>query len=156
MQFNKSLFLIAFISAGYLSACGDTPEANDSSTTQGPTIEVSPAVTETPKAEVKPVVERGASLYKRCRTCHTLNEGGAHKTGPNLYGIFGATAGSKDGFRYSKAMRESGVTWTDENLAAYIQNPSKFMPRNTMSFAGIRKDEDVKLLLEFIRSEMGQ
>jgi len=56
-------------------------------------------------------MERGAKLYKRCRACHTLDEGGRHKVGPNLWGIYGSKAGSKDGFNYSKAMAASDVVW---------------------------------------------
>lgn len=161
MQLIKPLFFIAFTSFSLLSACGGESEStaeNQAETIQPKTSNDDPAseTTETVQAAPMPVVNRGEALFKRCKTCHTLNEGGAHKTGPNLHGIFGATAGSKDGFRYSKVMRESGVVWTDENLTAYIKNPAKFMPRNTMSFAGIRKDEDLVQLLDYMRSEIEQ
>ncbi len=161
MKYNKSLILMIFLTSGMMVSCGGESEPIDAS---APTNSQSTTANSTPEVEnstvseasTPPSVDRGESLYKRCKTCHTLNEGGAHKTGPNLFDIFGATAGSKDGFRYSKVMRDSGVIWTDENLAAYIKNPAKFMPRNTMSFAGIRKDEDVALLLEYMRSEMNK
>lgn len=158
MSISKYLFFIAFISLGGLAACGG--ESVDSSETAGETVQSKPAsedlAAETTQAAPMPVVNRGESLFKRCKTCHTLNDGGAHKTGPNLFNIFGATAGTKEGFRYSKVMRESGVIWTDENLMEYIRNPREFMPRNTMSFAGIRKDEDLVALLDFMRAEIGQ
>ena len=159
MNMNKQLFLITFISSTLLVACGgnsdNTPSA-ETETNQAEVVSTTETSTKEPEKAVVaiPSVDRGASLYKRCKTCHTLNEGGPHKTGPNLYNIFGAKAGAKDGFRYSKTMRESGITWTDENLTAYIKNPAKFMPGNTMSFAGIRKDADLALLLEYMRAEM--
>jgi len=52
---------------------------------------------------------RGKKLYKRCITCHTLNEGGKHKIGPNLWMINGMKAGSQDGFAYSTALKDSGI-----------------------------------------------
>ncbi len=155
MQVPKPLITLIFSTALTLAACGEKPESVAVSS-ENP--ESSASVSEaTPKEPVaKPKVNRGASLYKRCRTCHTLNEGGAQKIGPNLYGIFGAKAGQKEGFRYSSVMKDSGLVWTDENLTAYIKNPRKFMPGNSMAFAGIRKDEDIALILEYMREKASE
>ncbi len=116
----------------------------------------------TPEAESAPVVktatsltpmERGAKLYKRCVACHTLDEGGKHKVGPNLWGVYGATAGSKDGFNYSKVMAASNVVWDDETLDAYIKKPSEFMKGNRMSFVGIKKAADREAILLYMRAK---
>lgn len=155
MSYLKSFISLVFSSTILLSACGEKeaskPETSpkpDSTSTSTPQPDAS-----SKEPVIKPTVDRGASLYKRCRICHTLNKDGATKAGPNLYGIFGAKAGTREGFRYSKVMSESEVVWTDENLAAYIKNPMKFMPGNAMSFAGIRKDEDIVLLMEYMRDK---
>jgi cytochrome c len=94
---------------------------------------------------------RGAKLYKRCVSCHTLKEGERHKVGPNLWAVYGATAGEKEGFAYSKAMKASGLVWDDETLSGYIENPRKYMPGNRMTYAGLRKEEDRKALLMFLK-----
>jgi len=137
------LKLLALFTAFALAACGNETTTSSSTSTQA-AAKVGPLST----------LERGRKLYKRCSTCHTLDEGGRNKVGPNLYGIFGATAGKKDGFKYSSAMAESGLVWTDENLDGYIENPAKFMPKNRMSFIGLRKPEDRAAVLEYMKSEM--
>jgi len=115
-----------------------------------------------PKAETAPIIqaastvtpmERGAKLYKRCKACHTLDEGGKHKVGPNLWNIYGAKAGSKDGFNYSKVMAASEVIWEGETLDAYIKKPSEFMKGNRMSFVGLKKAEDREALLLYMKAQ---
>ncbi len=94
------------------------------------------------QTEAQLVSQLGAKVYKKCRTCHTLNEGGRHKVGPNLWNIYGMKAGQQDGFAYSKVMMNSGIIWNDETMDGYLANPSKYMPGNRMSFIGLRKKED--------------
>jgi len=63
--------------------------------------------------------EAGAKLFKaKCSTCHTCNEGGPNKQGPNLYGVIGRTSGQVSGFKYTAANKNSGITWTNETLFA--------------------------------------
>ena len=98
-------------------------------------------------------MERGAKLYKRCKACHTLEDGGKHKVGPNLWDIYGAKAGAKDGFNYSKVMAASDIIWDDTTLDAYIKKPSEFMKGNRMSFVGIKKAEDRAALLLYMKAQ---
>lgn len=155
MRATKPLIYLFFSSSILLSACGEKPESTVTSQPKpsNSSVEVVKVAQQAQTKAVQPVQDRGEKLYKRCRTCHTLNENGANKSGPNLFGIFGATAGQNPKFRYSKTMKESGLVWTDENLAAFLKKPSKFMPGNSMSFAGFRNDDDVTQLLEYLRQK---
>jgi cytochrome c len=115
------------------------------------------------KAEVLPVntapaapmslEERGAKIYKRCRACHTLDQEGRNKVGPNLWAIYGAQAGEKEGFAYSKAMLASGITWTEDTMDGYLKKPSEYMPGNKMTFIGLKKQEDRDAVQAYLRAE---
>jgi len=103
-------------------------------------------------ADVTPM-ERGAKLYKRCIACHTLEDGGRHKVGPNLWNIYGQKAGSKDGFKYSKVMASSDVIWTEETMDGYLTKPSTFMKGNRMSFVGLKKQTDRDAIQLYLKAE---
>ncbi|GLQ20103.1 c-type cytochrome [Algimonas porphyrae] len=145
---SNRLFMLA--AALVITGCGGSePDNTATETTTAPA-----ATTQTAKPEMTPM-ERGAILYKRCRACHTLDDGGRHKVGPNLWNIYGRTAGTMEGFNYSKSMTASEIVWTDETLSDYIENPSKYIAGNRMSFVGLRKAEDRAALLEYLRAETG-
>lgn len=94
----------------------------------------------------------GAQLFRQCTTCHTAEEGGPNRVGPNLYGVVGRQIGSVDGYRYSRALAGSDEFWTLENLNAYLENPRAARPGNAMSFAGLRNDAQRMNVLAFLAS----
>ena len=93
-----------------------------------------------------------ADAIARCTACHSFDKGGARRTGPNLYGIIGKTAGTQSGFSYSKAMQQSGVVWTAESLDAFIAAPTKVMPGNRMAFPGESDPARRKEIIDYIQS----
>ena len=84
--------------------------------------------------------DSGEVILQKCAICHTLEEGGRTKVGPNLHGIFGRKAGTVAGFLYSQAMKDSGIVWDEETLKAFLRDPKATMPGNRMSFPGITDD----------------
>jgi cytochrome c len=92
----------------------------------------------------------GEKVYKKCKTCHTL-EAGQHRVGPSLAGMFGRTAGTADGFKFSKAMAGSGIVWDEASVDAYIANPKDFMPGNKMAFPGVKDAEDRADLIAYLK-----
>lgn len=100
-------------------------------------------------------LENGRRAFARCRSCHTITEGGPNMTGPNLYGVFGRTAGTHSGFNYSPAVREAGFTWDAEHLDRWLENPGTFLRGTKMSFAGIPDATDRRDVIAFLKVETG-
>ena len=78
---------------------------------------------------------RGEKAFEECHACHSA-DGVTNDVGPGLRGIIGRKAGERDDFRYSPAMKRSGITWTPETLEAFIADPQKLVPANRMPYAG--------------------
>lgn len=99
-------------------------------------------------------ISRGERTFKgQCTTCHTIEEGGANGTGPNLHGVVGADKHHHADFNYSAALTEVGGTWTYEDLNHWLENPSSFARGTSMSFAGLRKDPDRINVIAYLASQ---
>jgi streptogramin lyase/cytochrome c2 len=94
----------------------------------------------------------GKALYAQCVTCHTLEQGGTHLNGPNLWGIFGSKAASQPGVAYSQALRGSGLVWTDTTIDNFLRKPAEFIPNNTMAFIGIADAQARRELIEYLKA----
>lgn len=96
--------------------------------------------------------EAGQSQFRQCSACHTVNEGGANRVGPNLWNIVGRDIGVVDGFNYSSAMAGLDGDWTYEKLALFLHDPKGWLPGTKMAYAGIEKSEGVANMLAYLRS----
>ena len=79
--------------------------------------------------------KKGEVDFLTCKTCHAI-EAGVNKIGPSLHGVVGRKAGIIPGFVYSTANKNSGITWTEDKLFQYLENPQRVVPGTKMTFAG--------------------
>jgi cytochrome c2 len=93
---------------------------------------------------------RGEVRFKDCAACHKL-EAGANDVGPSLHEIFQRKAGSLADFRYSPAMKRSGVIWTPETLDKFITDPQAMVPVNRMPYAGMASPGDRADLIAYLQ-----
>jgi cytochrome c len=96
--------------------------------------------------------KRGQLLYMQCKACHDVEPGLPHKAGPNLNGVFGRTAGTASGFKYTDAMAKSGIVWAEQTLDTFLQQPGAMIPGNGMAFPGVANDADRASLIVYLRS----
>jgi cytochrome c len=97
-------------------------------------------------------VDAGKKVFNQCRACHVLDQT-TNRVGPHLGGLIGRKAGSVEGFSYSEAMKNSGITWDEEQLAKYLKDPKGAIPGNKMAYAGVKKDDDLKNLIAYLKEE---
>ena len=92
---------------------------------------------------------RGEARFQDCAACHRL-EAGANNVGPSLHGIFTRKAGEIGDFRYSPAIKRSGIVWTPEMLEKFIADPQSLVPGNRMPYAGMANPSDRADLIAYL------
>lgn len=95
-------------------------------------------------------VKKGKKVFKKCKACHTLIVG-KKKVGPSLAGIFGRTSGTSKGFKYSQAMKDAGIVWSEETLDAYLASPKKYVKGTKMAFPGLKKASKRKNVIAYLK-----
>jgi len=96
--------------------------------------------------------EAGERAFRKCSACHTVEEGGANRVGPNLYNVVGAELAQAEGFNYSDALANFDGAWTYERLDAWLEAPSELIPGNRMAFAGVSDPEERSDLIAYLRA----
>ena len=144
-----------------LSACGKKAETTETSTTTTTestpaattSTETAPAAAPAAAAAKAPAPDntdtiagvklaaytgdaaKGATAFVTCKTCHAIEEG-VNRIGPSLHAVVGRAAGTIPGYTYSAANKNSGITWSEDKLFQYLENPQRVVPGTKMSFAG--------------------
>lgn len=95
-------------------------------------------------------VKKGKKGFKKCKACHAL-VAGKNKVGPTLAGIFGRTSGTVEGFKYSPAMKDAGIVWTEETMDAFLAKPKKYIKGTKMAFPGMKKEAKRKDLIAYLK-----
>lgn len=93
----------------------------------------------------------GKTLFQECAACHSIKPGEV-LTAPSLAGVYGRKAGTSDGFRYTNAMKKSGITWNEESLDSYLADPQAAIPGNRMPYSGMANSSDRKNLIAYLKT----
>lgn len=94
---------------------------------------------------------KGERLFSRCKSCHTVDNGGGNRVGPNLYNVIGAAFATREGFKYSAAIKSADGVWDYEAMDAWLAKPKDFIPGNKMAYAGLKKPEDRANIILYLR-----
>ena len=91
----------------------------------------------------------GKTQFNKCAACHSIKPG-ENKIGPSLHGVVGRPSHSIEGFNYSEAMKAYNVTWTDEELSKYLENPRGVVAGTKMIFVGLKKEDERANLIAYL------
>jgi cytochrome c len=96
-------------------------------------------------------VAAGETSFRKCAPCHSVGDGAANKVGPELNGLDGRKSGTVDGYTYSDANKNSGITWGEATFKEYIKDPRAKVPGTKMIFAGIKNDKELDDLWSYLK-----
>lgn len=92
----------------------------------------------------------GEKVFAVCKACHQVGDNAKNAVGPVLNGLFGRKAGSVEGYNYSAANKNSGITWDEATFTEYIKDPKGKVPGTKMAFAGIKDEKKIKDLIAYL------
>lgn len=130
----------ALLTCWMLAGCGGGADTNSA--------EAGPADPPRP-----PAVVQAASVdrtFLPCSACHAVGGDSTEKIGPHLRGVMGRRAGAMDGYTYTKALRESGLTWDRATLDRFLTNPAALVPGTKMAFAGLRDADQRTAVIDYL------
>ena len=133
-------------SAMILAACGQ-----GGGSASAPSASAKKLLAELPAPYNGADLANGEAHFSLCKSCHTIVQGGANMTGPNLYGVFGAKAGGKASYTYSDALKAKGLTWDAATLDQWLAGPQVFVPGTKMSFFGLKDANDRRDVIGYLK-----
>lgn len=153
-RFGRLMLCVA-VPALALSACSKepAPAADTADTTPAADTATANAAPAAPAAAAAPAADntdtvagvklaaytgdaaKGKTAFLTCQTCHAVEEG-VNKIGPSLHAVVGRAAGTVAGYSYTPANKDSGITWSEDKLFQYLENPQRVVPGTKMAFAG--------------------
>ncbi|MFT4079801.1 c-type cytochrome [Rhodomicrobium sp.] len=99
---------------------------------------------------------KGEQVFKQCKICHQVGPTAKPGVGPVQNNVVGAKAGSRPGFNYSDAMKNSGLTWDEATLDKYLENPKAVVPGTKMVFVGLKNPQDRADVIAYLATQHGQ
>jgi len=115
------------------------------------TLLIAASLTATPGALAQDLAA-GKTSFNKCLACHAIGEGAKNKVGPELNGLDGRKSGAVEGYSYSPANKDSGITWGKDVFLDYIKDPKAKIPGTKMVFAGIKNENEANNLWAYIAS----
>jgi len=117
-----------------------------------PTFSALAAVTSLIAASGAPAqdIAAGKTSFNKCLACHAIGEGAKNKVGPELNGLDGRKSGTAEGYSYSDANKNSGISWSKDVFLEYIKDPKAKIPGTKMAFAGIKNEKEANDLWAYI------
>ena len=96
-------------------------------------------------------VAAGEQSFKKCLPCHAVGEDAKNKVGPVLNGLDGRKSGTIEGYNYTEANKNSGITWSEDAFREYIKDPRAKIPGTKMVFAGVKNDNEITSLWAYLK-----
>ena len=93
----------------------------------------------------------GQRKFIVCRSCHSISSAGPNVTGPNLFGVYGRKAGTAPGYAYSRALKQTGIVWTDATLDRWIESPKVMVAGTKEHFSGLSNPNDRADIVAFLK-----
>ena len=93
----------------------------------------------------------GERVFAQCRACHQMGETAKNAVGPVLNGLFGRPAGTVEGYNYSAANKNSGITWDEAVFREYIKDPKAKIPGTKMVYAGLKDEKRIDDLVAYLK-----
>jgi cytochrome c len=160
LLFVTAFFVLAFFVLAACSPPSERPEAAPSSPASAPTAQTEEQSEEAAEMQARVAAlpapyneagyETGRRAFGQCRSCHTIDQGGANGVGPNLYGVAGRQVAAGVGFTYSQALQDADFTWDTTHLDPWIANPRTYLPGSRMAFAGVRNETQRRDLIAYL------